>query len=375
MRWGTAASLSVATAAVALLGAPPSEGQPEAKAVRMHSLSPGDTAYVLLGGGGHSLAVVHEASGGVVLVDTKSAGWGPTIMEAVALVTELPVTTIINTHAHADHVGSNAGFPAAARIIAHENALAGLEQAPAFAAAGRSATTFSGRLSLFEGANRIELYHFGPAHTDGDTVVVFPDKGVVHVGDLINARAAPFIDTANGGSGVAYPQTLAKLVAGIDGVDSVITGHGMLPPVPGVHGMLQTMTWADVQEYAAFNRDFLAAVREAMDSGKDAAEAAATLRMPVRYAGYGMEQAEANVRIIYDELRPGQPSVAQSRVVPRLFRHPAGTAANVTTREGGRRALKQSFPRPRTARPGKPGAGLRGPRKGLPGVWGAAPSK
>lgn len=303
MRGGTAVGAVAAVALLGALGAPQSAGQPAANAVRVHSLSPGDTVYVLLDGGGHSLAVVDEDNGGVVLVDTKSAGWGQTIADAVSLVTELPVTTIINTHAHADHAGSNDELPSTARVIAHENAHARMLRSASSAEAGRSATTFRDTLSLFEGANRIELYHFGPAHTDGDTVVVFPEKGVAHVGDLINGKAAPVIDPAGGGSGVAYPDTLARLVAAIDGVDNVITGHGALPPVPGVHGMLQTMTWADVEEYAAFTRDFLAAVREAMDAGKDAAEAAATLGLPERYAGYGMDQAEANVRIIYDELR------------------------------------------------------------------------
>lgn len=297
MRWRTAASPLVAAGALTLcgpVGVPPAAGQPAAKTVRMHSLSPGDTVYVLLDGGGHSLAVVDEDRGEVVLIDAKSAGWGQTVMDAVALVTELPVTTIVNTHGHADQTGGNGEFPDAIRIIAHENARD---------AAGPNSTAFRDTLALLDGPNRIELYHFGPAHTGGDIVVVFPEKGVAHVGDLINGKAAPVIDPAHGGSGVAYPETLAKLAAEIDGVDTVITSHGAMPPVPGVHGMLQTMTWADVEEYAAFTRDFLAAVREAMDAGMDAAEAAATLRLPDRYADYDMEQAEANVRIIYDELR------------------------------------------------------------------------
>ena len=306
MRWSTAVGpLAGALALLGALGAPPSAGQHAAQAVRMHSLSPGDTVYILLDGGGNSLALVDEDSGGVVLIDTKLPGWGQTILDTVGLVTVLPVTTIINTHAHGDHTGSNGEFPGVIRVVAHEKARERMERAAGGrdgAAAGLPGATFSDTLSLLDGANRIDLYHFGAAHTDGDTVVVFPEKGVAHVGDLINGKAAPVIDADNGGSGVAYPETLAKLVAGIDGVDTVITGHGLLPPVPGVHGMLQTLTWEDVAEYAAFNRDFLAAVREAFDAGTDAAEAAATLRLPERYADYVMEQAAANVRIIYDEL-------------------------------------------------------------------------
>ena len=310
MQRATAVGLVIAFGVLAIVSAPPTRGQPAAKAVRMHSLSPGDTVYILLDGGGHSLALVDEASGGVVLIDTKSSGWGQTILDTVALVTELPVTTIINTHAHGDHAGGNGEFPDGVRIVAHENARTSMEGVYDGAVAGLPGTTFDDTLSLLAGANRIDLYHFGAAHTDGDTVVVFPEKGVAHVGDLINGKAAPVIDAANGGSGVAYPETLAKLVAGIDGVDSVITGHGALPPIPGVHGMLQTLTWEDVAEYAAFNRDFLAAVRAARDAGMDAAEAAATLQLPERYAGYGMEHAAANVRIIYDEL-DGRPSAVR----------------------------------------------------------------
>jgi len=64
----------------------------------------------------------------------------------------------------------------------------------------------------------------------------------------------------------------------------------------------RTMTWADVQEYAEFNRDFLAAVKEARAAGKSAEQAAATLRLPERYRDYDMQQAPANVAAIYDEL-------------------------------------------------------------------------
>ena len=52
-----------------------------------------------------------------------------------------------------------------------------------------------------------DLLHFGPAHTDGDIVVVFPEKRTAYLGELFPDKAAPVIDTANGGSGVAFPET------------------------------------------------------------------------------------------------------------------------------------------------------------------------
>ena len=64
----------------------------------------------------------------------------------------------------------------------------------------------------------------------------------------------------------------------------------------------QTMTWDDLEEYADFTRDFLAAVREAIAAGKSAAEAEAMLRLPERYKAYDMQQVKANIEAIYREL-------------------------------------------------------------------------
>src|SRR5258706_306477 len=50
-----------------------------------------------------------------------------------------------------------------------------------------------------EGTNRVDLYYFGRARTDGDIVVVLPSFGIALLGELLPARAAPAIDTARGG--------------------------------------------------------------------------------------------------------------------------------------------------------------------------------
>src|SRR5262249_25683600 len=68
----------------------------ERRTVKLRTLSPGDVLYVLLGGGGNTLALIAES--GVVLIDTKSPGWGAAIREAVEAVTDQPVKTIVNTH-------------------------------------------------------------------------------------------------------------------------------------------------------------------------------------------------------------------------------------------------------------------------------------
>ena len=288
------------------------------KIVRMDTLSVRDTLYHLSDGGGNTLVLIDEEGldGGVVLIDTKLPGWGEPVLDIIGQVTDLPVTTIINTHAHLDHAGSNGEFPTATQIIAHENTRMNMARMEPYAganAAGLPTTTFTDRFSLLEGLDRIELYYFGPAHTNGDVVVVFPEKGVAYLGGLFPSKATPVIDTDNGGSGLAFPDTLAKVVAGIQGVERVITGHGGFPTTYAGRGRREQgsnrawtgwMTWDDLAEYADFNRDFLAAVNEAHQAGQSVDEAVATLDMnlPDRYADYGMDHARVNVEAIYREL-------------------------------------------------------------------------
>ncbi len=280
------------------------------KVVKLRTLSPGDTLYVLLGGGGNSLALIGDD--GVVLIDTKSPGWGQAISDAVEAVTERPVRTIINTHAHLDHTGGNAEFPGATAIVAHENTKMAMEKMAEFRGANARFLpnqTIHDKMSLLDGRDRIDVYYFGAGHTNGDLVVVFPAKRVAYFGDLFPSKAAPFIDTANGGSGVRFPETLGKAVAQITGVTRVITGHEEGLSAERSKSAVsvdittpRTMTWSDLQEYADFNRDFLGAVQDAIKAGKTMEQAAATLTLPERYHGYDMHEAAANVAAIYHEL-------------------------------------------------------------------------
>ena len=67
--------------------------------------------------------------------------------------------------------------------------------------------TFRDRLTIGRGLDQVDLYYFGPAHTNGDAVVVFPAVRVMHTGDLFLWKGPPLVDVGSGGSGVAYPET------------------------------------------------------------------------------------------------------------------------------------------------------------------------
>lgn len=287
----------------------------EDRIVQMDTLNVRDVLYHLAGGGGNAMALIDEVSadGGVVLIDTKPRGWGPATLEVIKQVTDLPVKTIINTHAHPEHAGSNAEFENVEEVIAHENTRARMITSGLYAegATGLPTTTFMDRYSLLDGLDRIELYHFGPAHTDGDIVVVLPEKGVAYLGDLFPGKGTPVIDTASGGSGLAFPETLAKAVAEIEDVSRVITGHAAFPTTYAGRGRREQgadrawsgfFTWDDLVEYADFTRDFVDAVETAFREGWSAADAATNLRLSDQYADYDMEHTRASIESIYTEL-------------------------------------------------------------------------
>ena len=232
--------------------APPAESQaapapdaPPENVVEVERLE--DNLFVFRGGGGNSAAFI--TSDGVVLVDTKLAGWGQPLIDAIGELTSNPITTIISTHAHFDHVDGSVEFPATVDFVAHENTqrlirennpVRGLGSEPRPSpfdgddANGIPEQTFTDALTLGSDDDRVELHYFGRAHTGGDAWVEFPSLRTVHAGDAFPNKMVPIMDSNNGGSGVDYPETLRNASAGLTEIDRVITGHGpvMTPDRP-----------------------------------------------------------------------------------------------------------------------------------------------
>jgi glyoxylase-like metal-dependent hydrolase (beta-lactamase superfamily II) len=150
--------------------------------------------------------------------------------------------------------------------------------------------TFKDTLTVGSGNERIDLFYFGAGHTIGDAMVYFPALRVLQTGDLFARKDAPRIDRANGGSGVAYPQTLSKAVATVKNVDTVVPGHAPL------------MKWNDLQEYQRYTTDLLNEVQTARRAGKNADAAAAAINIGDNYKGYTSEGLKSAVRAFYDEL-------------------------------------------------------------------------
>src|SRR5262245_54306632 len=182
-----------------------------------------DRLYMISGGCQCGNTAVFLTDNGVVVVDTKNPNTGKGILEKIKTVTEKPVTTIINTHTHQDHTGSNEDFPATVDFVAHENTKTYMMKMPNFQgdkAKFLPKKTYKDKLVLGKGKDEIDLYYFGPAHTNGDSFVVFPAVRTMHSGDAFAGKTTALIDAGNGGSAVEYGKTISKAAAGIKNVDT-----------------------------------------------------------------------------------------------------------------------------------------------------------
>jgi glyoxylase-like metal-dependent hydrolase (beta-lactamase superfamily II) len=160
---------------------------------------------------------------GLMLVDDKFPNHVESIMDMVRSVSPLPVRYVLNTHHHGDHVSGNVVFrEQGIDVIGHQNIRANFLriQQP-----GEPNITFDHDAAVFLGGIEVRMLYFGKGHTDGDTVVYFPDYKVVHAGDLI-IDGMPVIDYGAGGSAVEFVRTIDALLA-LD-FDVLIPGHGRL---------------------------------------------------------------------------------------------------------------------------------------------------
>jgi cyclase len=303
-----AGALSMTVAAFQQQPPPPSADALEVDKIK-------DNLYVLKGGGGNTAVFI--TSKGVVVVDTKNPGWGQPIIDKIKSVTDKPVTTIINTHTHGDHVSGNVEFPPTVDVIVQENTKKYMDQANAVyglqntppeniftknGGRGLPKRTFKDTWTIGSGKEQIDLRYFGPAHTGGDAFVIFRDYRVMHVGDTMPTRDFPIMDKNNGGSGVRYSATIAK-AASVKNVDTIINGHNATTTTP-----------ADLKLYSEFLADFAKFVQDAKKAGKTVDDVVSTWKTPAKYVGYAepttdaqrtarANRIKADAQVIWDETK------------------------------------------------------------------------
>jgi len=223
-------------------------------------LAPG--LYMLEGQGGFTGGNLGLITGddGVVLIDD---GLEPLVAITVAAIESLtgdPVDFVINTHAHGDHTGANEVLHGkGATVVAHDN----LRRQMVKDESNRAALpelTFTDTVTFHLNGHTANVFHVANAHTDGDSVIHFPEVNIIHTGDAMFNKLFPFIDLDSGGSVSGFIAAQKKIIAIADDETKIIPGHGVLA------------NKADLQAAVDMLEDAQARVRALVDAGKSQEE-------------------------------------------------------------------------------------------------------
>jgi glyoxylase-like metal-dependent hydrolase (beta-lactamase superfamily II) len=226
-------------------------------------LAPG--LYMLEGQGGFPGGNLGLITGddGVVLIDD---GLEPLVAVTVAAIESLtgdPIDFVINTHAHGDHVGANEALHGkGATIVAHENLRTRMVKDGSNRAA-LPELTFTDAVTFHLNGHTAKVFHVANAHTDGDSVIHFPEVNVIHAGDVMFNHLFPYIDLDGGGSVAGFIAGQKKIIAIADDETKIIPGHGALA------------NKADLQAAVDMLEDAQARVKALVDAGKSQEEVVA----------------------------------------------------------------------------------------------------
>lgn len=260
-----------------------------------------DTVYMLVGAGGN--IGVSAGDDGVFIIDDQFAPLTEKIMAAIGEISDKPVKFVINTHWHGDHSGGNENFGKAGSIImAHDNVhqrmstdqyIASFDrEIPAAPKAAQPVVSFNDELALHLNGESVRAHHVSHAHTDGDSIIHFPESNVIHMGDTFFKGNYPFIDISSGGNINGIITAAATAIELADENTQIIPGHGPLS------------NKADLQAY----RDMLVIVRDRVNAlikaGRSLEEtiaAAPTASLDEQW-GQGFINAESMVTFAYESL-------------------------------------------------------------------------
>ena len=198
-----------------------------------------DKLHVLFGVGGNLLVSIGQD--GVLIVDDQFPEMVPKIKKSVNELGGVAIDFVINTHWHFDHADGNVMLgPEGAWLVSQSNSREMMQQdrlidfgngaylQKAYPAAAWSDITFDDAMQFHFNGERIELKHFGPAHTAGDAVVIFREANVIHMGDVFGSSSYPIIDTENGGSLDGIINFCRSALKAINKDTIVVPGHGVV---------------------------------------------------------------------------------------------------------------------------------------------------
>jgi cyclase len=217
----------------------PATAQQDMSDVQIETVEVADGVFMLIGRGGNIGLFVGDD--GAFLIDDQFAPLTDKILGAVRTVTDRDVRFVINTHWHGDHTGGNENLgDRGAILVSHDNVRERLkggwqrvrggdvETVPAAADGALPVITFDDDVRFHLNGDELHAFHAPHAHTDGDAVIHFMGKNVIHMGDTYFNGGFPFIDLSSGGSIDGVIDVMNRVLGIADDETRIIPGHGPL---------------------------------------------------------------------------------------------------------------------------------------------------
>jgi glyoxylase-like metal-dependent hydrolase (beta-lactamase superfamily II) len=177
-----------------------------------------------------------------------------------------PFEILINTHHHGDHTSGNISFKGIVNhVAAHTNSLANQQRVAKEknneAEQLYPDITYGDTWEYKKMKENIKSFYYGPAHTNGDSIIFFPHANIAHMGDLVFNRRWAFIDRSAGASIKNWITVLEKTQSQFDNDTLFVFGHAFDPEkVTGNKADLKAM-----QDYLS---SMLAFVNSQIKAGK-----------------------------------------------------------------------------------------------------------
>jgi cyclase len=215
----------VAAAAHAQAPAPPDFSKVE---IQTSQLAPNVYRFEAVGPALVGNAAVLTGPDGIFMVDAQFAQLTDKLVAAIKKVSDGPIRFLVNTHHHPDHTSGDANFAKMGTVLLSRDELRG------HLAAGNNPpppaalpmVTYRGPVTIHMNGEDVQLIPVPNAHTDGDTMIYFPNADVLMVGDFYRSIQYPNVDRNNGGSVKGVVDGLNAVIALAKPTTKIVPGHG-----------------------------------------------------------------------------------------------------------------------------------------------------
>jgi cyclase len=259
--------------------------------------------FYTLDGSGGTIGVL-TGPDGVLMVDAQFAPLADKIAAAIRQISDGRVRFLINTHVHGDHTGGNEAVGKTGAVIMAREHLRERLVKPAPGANGQPGVpappaalpvvTYDSPVTIHMNGEDVQLIPVPAAHTDGDTMVYFPNANVIMIGDYYRSTGYPNIDRASGG-------TMNGMLAGFDAAIKLARPDTKI--IPGHGAIVDKAAVAAHRDMMIAVRDKVAALQRQGKTQEEVIAAKPTAEWDSKVTGATAMTADRFVGQLYQELK------------------------------------------------------------------------